>query len=347
MPRSALVLIARDEARCISRCLDSVRPLVDQLVVVDTGSSDDTVELARTAGAKVSRFAWCDDFSAARNAALEFADADWNLVLDADEWLDGEQDELARAIAAPAEFIGLLPVASEFDLQGRTEVAISWIPRLLPRGVRYRGQVHEQPAADLPRRHLACRVRHDGYRLATLEKKKGRNRALLLRMLEDAPDDAYIRYQLGRDYEIYGQFAEAAEAYSQALKLASMDDRFRHDLVVRKLYTLKQLQRHTEATQFAEHEMANWPRSPDFYFALGDLLLDYATANPGQATDLLPMIEASWLKCLEIGDQPLLEGSVNGRGSFLAAHNLAVLYQETGDTRKAAQYRALAEASRT
>ncbi len=346
MPRSALVLIARDEARCISRCLDSVKPLVDALIVVDTGSSDDTVKLAREAGASVYRFTWCDDFSAARNAALEFADADWNLILDADEWLDDERGDLARAIAAPAEFIGLLPVASEFDLQGRTELAISWIPRLLPRGVRYRGRVHEQPVTELPRRHLASRVRHDGYRLATLEKKKGRNRALLHRMLDDAADDAYLHYQLGRDYEIYGQFEDAAGAYTRALELSSMDDRFRHDLVVRTLYTLKQLQRHSDATRFAEHEMANWPRSPDFYFALGDLLLDYATSNPGQATDLLPMIEASWLKCLEIGDQPLLEGSVNGRGSFLAAHNLAVFYQETGDTEKAAHYRALAETSR-
>src|SRR6185369_8334423 len=87
MAKLALVMIARDEARCIERCLDSVRAHVDEMLVLDTGSSDGTPEIARRAGARVASFAWCDDFAAARNAALALADADWSLVLDADEWL--------------------------------------------------------------------------------------------------------------------------------------------------------------------------------------------------------------------------------------------------------------------
>ena len=347
MPRSALVLIARDEAHCISRCLESVGPLIDEMIVVDTGSSDNTVDLALKAGASVHSFQWCDDFSAARNAALEIASADWNLILDADEWIEGETTELAKALKGPADFIGLLPVASEFDLQGRTEVAISWMPRLLPRGVRYRGEVHEQPVADLPRRHIAIKIRHDGYRLARLEDKKGRNRSMLQKMLKTTPEDAYLHYQLGRDYEIYSEFDEAVAVYTEALNRSSMNDRFRHDLVVRTLYSLKQLQRYEQAMQLAEQEMPNWPKSPDFYFSLGDLLLDYATSAPQQAAGLLPMIEASWLKCLEIGDQPLLEGSVRGRGSFLAAHNLGVVYEQIGDNEKAAHYRAMADQARS
>lgn len=347
MPRSALVLIARDEALCISRCLESVSPLVDEMIVVDTGSTDNTADLARKAGARVHEFSWCDDFSAARNAALEFASADWNLVLDADEWIEGETTELTKTLAGPPDFIGLLPVASEFDLQGQAEVAISWMPRLLPSGVRYRGEVHEQPASNLPRRHIAIKIRHDGYRLARLEHKKGRNRSMLLNMLKNAPEDGYLHYQLGRDFEIYGEFEDAVTVYTKALSHSSLNDRFRHDLVVRTLYSLKRLQRHEQAMQFAEQEMPNWPRSPDFYFSLGDLLLDYATSVPEQAAGLLPMIEASWLKCLEIGDQPLLEGSVRGRGSFLAAHNLGVVYDQIGDTDKAAHYRAMEDQART
>src|SRR4051794_7642346 len=86
MAKVALVMIARDEARCIERCLASVRAHVDEMLVLDTGSTDGTPELARCAGARVASFAWCDDFAAARNAALVLADADWSLVLDADEW---------------------------------------------------------------------------------------------------------------------------------------------------------------------------------------------------------------------------------------------------------------------
>jgi hypothetical protein len=69
--RIALVLIARDEARAIERCLTSVRPWVDEMIVLDTGSVDDTPAIAARCGARVTHFAWIDDFAAARNAALD------------------------------------------------------------------------------------------------------------------------------------------------------------------------------------------------------------------------------------------------------------------------------------
>ena len=81
--------------------------------------------------------------------------------------------------------------------------------------------------------------------------------------------------------------------------------------------------------------MPHWQHSPDFFFALGDLLLDWATEEPARAGELLPMIESAWLRCLEIGERPDLEGSVTGRGSTLAARNLVVLYEGTGQVLKA------------
>jgi hypothetical protein len=73
--------------------------------------------------------------------------------------------------------------------------------------------------------------------------------------------------------------------------------------------------------------MARWDRSPDFFFALGDLMLDWAASEPARAGELLPMIEEAWQRCLEIGERPDLEGAVHGRGSHLATHNLGVLRQ--------------------
>jgi len=87
MQRVALVVIARDEAGRIGRLLDSVRPWVDAMLVLDPGSRDDTARVAAAHGARVEHFAWCDDFARARNRALELASADWHVVLDADEWL--------------------------------------------------------------------------------------------------------------------------------------------------------------------------------------------------------------------------------------------------------------------
>lgn len=345
MNQLALVVIARDEAARIGRCLASARGLVDEIVVLDTGSSDATADIAREHGAQVHRFAWCDDFAAARNAALELASCDWNLVLDADEWLASADRAAVADVLAGPPLIGLLPIASEFDLQGRVERATSWIARMLPRAVRYAGRIHEQPVSSLPRRRLALPVHHDGYRQADAARKRGRNQALLLRALEDSPQDAYLLYQLGKNHEIGGEFEQAVPFYRQALALAEQDAAFRHDLVVRAIFTLKKAQLHEEAIHLADAEMANWQDSPDYYFALGDLLLDWAASNPGAAGELLPMVEASFLRCLEIGDQPQLDGSVTGRGSHLAAHNLAVLYEGMGDGEHAAHYRGLAQAS--
>ena len=95
MNRIALVMIVRDEARSLERCLESARPWVDETVVLDTGSLDATPEIARRLGARVAHFAWIDDFAAARNAALALTDAPWRLVLDADEWITHGGESLA------------------------------------------------------------------------------------------------------------------------------------------------------------------------------------------------------------------------------------------------------------
>lgn len=82
-----LVMIVKNEERSLKRCLEAVKPLVDRMIVVDTGSYDRTREIAEKMGAEVYDFVWNNDFSAARNFALEQSDGDWNLVLDADEYV--------------------------------------------------------------------------------------------------------------------------------------------------------------------------------------------------------------------------------------------------------------------
>ena len=83
----SLCMIVKNEGHNLHRCLQSVQGFVNQIIVVDTGSEDNTVEIARSYGAEVHFFEWCDDFAAARNHSLSFATGDWILVLDADEKL--------------------------------------------------------------------------------------------------------------------------------------------------------------------------------------------------------------------------------------------------------------------
>lgn len=338
-------MIARDEARCIGRCLESARPFVDRMIVLDTGSTDATADIARAAGAEVERFAWIDDFSAARNAALDRSDADWNLVLDADEWIAGGAEALAALGDQP--FLGELRIESVFEGPDGPETGIGWIPRVLPRGVRYEGRVHEQPVSALPRRRLGMVLGHDGYAAAQRTRKAGRNERLLREELTRTPDDAYLLFQLGRELQAAERWAEAADLLARAYNLSSEDAPFRHALVVRALFTLKSAGRHDEALALAEIEFERWPGSPDFFFAVGDLYLDWGTLHPDRALkEALPLAEYCWKRCLEIGDRPDLEGSVRGRGGFMAAYNLAVMYRTLGLGELAAEYERLATALR-
>jgi glycosyltransferase involved in cell wall biosynthesis len=353
--RIALVMIVRDEAESIARCLLSAKSAVDEMIVLDTGSTDATIAIARDLGAKVFEWAWRDDFAAARNEALSHSTADWNLILDADEWLVGD-GQLLRQVAqrehlSGGGFLGLLQVKSLLDAQRGaapiaapdaadpplltldvnvpgSEIYFSWLPRFFPRGIKYFGRIHEQPRSELPFqfRKLAVEIGHGGYLWAKLVQKKGRNRSLLLTALRDDPESPYLHYQLGKDYDIYGGFAEAITCYEKALHLVRPGHIYRIDMVVRTLACLKNVGQLELAYKFAEDEMQYCQKSPDFFFVLAYIMLKLAVQQPHRAREeWLPMARVSLLFALKIGDAPEIEGSVSGRGSSMAARDLAKL----------------------
>lgn len=346
--RLALVMIARNEARAIARALDSARPHVDRMIVLDTGSNDATVAIAENCGARVFRFDWCDDFAAARNAALHHSDADWNLVLDADEWLDGGFEALRTHALPPggarAGFIGCAQLRNEGVAANVTR---RFLPRILPRGVRYAGRIHEQPVSALPLVPCALQIGHDGYAEAQLAAKHGRNLALLQAALADAPEDGYLWYQLGREHLVRGAADEAVAPLRTACALTAPQAAYRHAVILSTIRALKEAGHLTEALALVDAEQAAWPQSPDFYFAVADLYLEWASREPALALDeLLPVVEGAWLRCLEIGEQPLLDGSVVGCGSYLAAGNLAMFYERLGIEDEAQRFAAMERALR-
>jgi glycosyltransferase involved in cell wall biosynthesis len=123
----SLCMIVKNEAMHIERCLDSVRSMVDEMIVLDTGSTDATVQLAKASGAEVYHFDWIDDFSAARNESLKYAKGDWILVLDADEVLVDSCLSTLRPLMSQADVLVINLVRQEV---GATQSPYSMVSRL-------------------------------------------------------------------------------------------------------------------------------------------------------------------------------------------------------------------------
>ena len=343
MTRLALVMIVKDEARSLARCLESVQAAVDRIVVVDTGSTDDTVEIATRYGAEIHHHPWPNDFAAARNAALDKSDADWNLVLDADEWLESGAEALSAATLPahsmrPPGFAGCVRI-SEAERSADEAGMRVFAARILPRGVRYAGRIHEQPVTDLPPTLLPIVVGHDGYGPAQLTRKHGRNQTLLRAAIGESPQDPHLWYHLGRQHYIENDHNEAANCLINAYNLGAPDDPIRLSLVVYTIVALRLAGRHEEALTLVDAEQHNWDHAPDFFYAVAELYLEWAYRNPEAARDeLLPVVETAWLKCLQIGERPGLAGSLEGAGSYRPAQQLAVFYKGLGFSEEAALF---------
>lgn len=338
MKKIALTMIVKNEERCLARCLESAAPWVDEMIVLDTGSTDRTVEIAKAHGAKVYHRRWTNDFAGARNAALAKSDADWNLVLDADEWVVSGGEYFEKLRHARERAVHYVRVDSDLGNDTNRLNTSHHIARILPKGVRYVGKIHEQPSHNLPTVESELVVRHDGYLPAQLNTKRGRNMALLLEKVKEDPDNAYYNFQLGKEYDIQHEPIPAIESYKRARSLITVRPPWYHDMVIRMIECMKQAGMIEEAMIFASDEMPHWDNSPDFHATVGMLLLEQMNRRPEQGPHLLPMMEECWLKALSIGDTPDLPGSVHGRGSFIAAQQLWALYDARNDYENARKY---------
>lgn len=339
MMKINLVMIVKNEERSLRRCLEAAKPLVDRMIVVDTGSTDQTVEIAQEMGAAVLKFSWVDDFSAARNFALDHSDGDWNLVLDADEYVrETSREELEEAILnrQGSWLGGILRYDSYQDEEG-ISVSTSILPRLLPGSVRYTGRIHEQPASRAPIVPLPLEVDHDGY----LYMDKGeRNLPYLRRAVEEEPRDAYYQFQLASTLRNLKRLTESLPYFRKFYQYVEPREAYRGQGIVLYLYTLLDLGRAEdldEAAGIIEREelfLSDWP---DFYFVCGIFYMKRVLSDVERYIGLLPNIERCYLRCLELGERPKA-GSVLGTGSFKAAYNLGTWYEVSGQKKLAVKY---------
>ena len=220
--RISFCMIVRDEEEMLPDCLASVRDGVDELIVVDTGSTDRTVEIAESFGATVLHVPWTGDFSAPRNAGFDAATGDWILWLDADERLEeGDAErlhELTRKVWREAFWL------TETNFTGQDEVgtaATHLALRLLRNRPAYRftGTIHEQLRSQMPidlaERFTFCdlRIRHYGYLKARIEErdKNRRNLELLERELAGDPRNPFTLFNIGTEYVSLGDHDRARD----------------------------------------------------------------------------------------------------------------------------------------
>lgn len=217
-------LICKNEAQFLPGCLQSVRPVVDRMVVVDTGSTDGTPQIARQFGAKVVSFPWRDDFSAARNAALAHVRTPWVLVIDADEVLvEADRGPLLQAVQRPVAHAYNLRIVSLADQAEHLSEAL--VTRLFraDMGIRWTGAVHEQVIPSILARRLqlgalGVRLLHYGYlgQVMKARDKVQRNLRLLEAAVARTPQDPYAWWQLSQSYLQAGRPADALEAIARA-----------------------------------------------------------------------------------------------------------------------------------
>jgi glycosyltransferase involved in cell wall biosynthesis len=213
----SLCMIVRDEEAVLGRCLDSVAPYVDEIVIVDTGSTDRTKEIAREYGAAVYDFEWIDDFAAARNFAFSKATRDYILWLDADDLLlpeDGERLGVLKRTLDPAYNTVTMPYVLATDDAGRPTFSLRR-NRLVKRacGFRWIGAVHEYLEVSGPVFHSDVRVTHD-IRKAWTDRNLRIYRARQARGETFSPRDLYYFANELRDHGFCG---EAREYYEQFL----------------------------------------------------------------------------------------------------------------------------------
>lgn len=247
-------MLVRDSARTIAKCIESLQEAVDEIIVVDTGSKDDTVQIVESFGIPVHPFDWINDFSAARTYAQSFATFDWVIHVDSDEILWAEDKESIRKVAG--FFHGVHGVQGSVVLSTMVvnraqgfQTKVESVARMFRRdtNITWHRRIHEYPAPeDVPLSSVisaTVRIRflHDGYDPAKVNTKEKfqRNISLLLRDLEEHPNDPRTLHFIGREYFflkdiekalVYLRRAKECAVKTDYLMIESLEELFQHVL---------------------------------------------------------------------------------------------------------------------
>lgn len=223
----SLCMVTKDEEMTIRNCVESVRDIVDEIVVVDTGSTDKTIQIVKTLGAKVIQHKLGDDFSMVRNLSLRAASKDWILVLDTDERIEKDDSPKLRNLAAIGKCVGYFLPWHTYMGEGNKliDYKLSFF-RNIPE-VYYEGLVHENVTNSIRRLNGRCEITEviiHHYPIWTKEKhneKERRQEELLKKQISMNPNDSRALWFLGHIHYGWGMQQEAAKEFEEAIRSLS------------------------------------------------------------------------------------------------------------------------------
>jgi len=325
-----LCMIVKNEEKYIRMCLENAFNLVDKAVIVDTGSTDKTVEILTEFGSKVKikYFEWNNDFSAARNYSIENVQSDWIIILDADEKLSCNPSKL-RNLLSESRMQGY-DIALESDVGRSTLISKVYVRLFKNCGYRYYRAIHEQLNIDQNAvkglDDSICKIIHYGYSTDNLNDKKKieRNLNILLSEYRKNPKDALLCYHIGATYGARRDFELSLDYYFRCLELSPKTIFPTYHSTMYKMITLTyyELEQFEACIKFVNsivyHKMHL--KFVDLYFIKGLCLKQLKRYEEA---------EKLFNDCLKIGDNKEFD-SIIGRGSFLARLELARIYRESG-----------------
>lgn len=327
-------MIVKDEEELLPHCLASVQGAVDEIIVVDTGSSDRSAEIAQQYGAVVVRVEWCEDFAAARNAGLERASGDWILFLDADEALDRVAREQIRSWTSVSGCDGLFLNIHNYTGTGQQGVTVNPVLRLFRNAPehRFEGRIHEQIAAAICRRNPEAAfhvtdmvIHHYGYQTAIVERKDkvNRNVRLLQQAVEEEPDQPFHHYNLGVEYLRVGEAERALETFGVArMGIDPAVTSYAHLLFKYEIRCLQHLNRWQEALDRIDAALELFPEYTDLMHHRGvcaDALGDADRA------------ELSLREAVRMGPPPPIYHTEEGIGTYQTWYTLGRLLEGRAD----------------
>ncbi|SMD16892.1 glycosyltransferase [Sporomusa malonica] len=331
----SIAMIVKNEENMLRACLDSVKAVVDEIVIVDTGSVDKTVEIAKSYTDKVYSYSWQGDFSAARNFAIDQCSCEWILYLDADERLAVRPESLRELITSTTKEAFIVPLKN-YCGPGCSDYNVIGVLRLFRNLPHYRfiGKIHEQIGianqevvghSDFPV------ISHSYINTGRRQDKRRRNMSMLAEQLKHEPEnEAFIKYYLGCEWLGLGRYLQAYACFRCAYEQLDESHIFFRSSAVRSLVAcLRGMGRFEEALAICMKETAVYPEYTDLFFDGGVVLEQLGEYE----------IALRWFKAaVDLGAPLIVYQHSNGTEDFLSQYHLGHCCQILGKYEEAAEW---------